>query len=183
MSSSNPIGTDNRFHNIGVAARNRNFEVLAKKALDVLSKDSSQDAMDRLAIQTDASELGRFIVTRNRSDIGAFKTSQVRNIGLTAPYMHDGSMPTLWDVMDHYNKGGEVNAFLDGGIEPLALTEKEVDQLVAFMFTLTDVRLDKDNRSEFERQRKIAATRRPFRDDAAAHRKVLTFERRVKGRK
>ena len=41
--------------------------------------------------------------------------------------MHDGSMQTLWDVMDHYNKGGEANPFLDGGIEPLALTEDEID--------------------------------------------------------
>ena len=107
-----------------------------KKALDVLTKDNSKEAMDRLAIQTDATELGRFIVTKNRSDIGAFKSSQVRNVGITAPYMHDGSLATMWDVIDHYNKGGEPNAFLDGGIEPLALTEKEVDQLVAYLATL-----------------------------------------------
>ena len=52
--------------------------------------------------------------------------------------MHDGSMDTLWDVMDHYNKGGEANPFLDGGIEPLALSEAEINQMVAFLFTLTD---------------------------------------------
>jgi cytochrome c peroxidase len=180
ISSSSPIGTDNRFHNIGVAARSRNFEELAKKGLQALAKDSSQDAIDRLALQTDLSELGRFVVTRNRSDIGSFKTSQVRNVGVTAPYMHDGSMQTLWDVMDHYNKGGESNPYLDGGIEPLALTEKEVNQLVAFLFTLTDVRLAQDNQAEFERQRLIAAKRRPFRDEQAANRRVLTFEQRRK---
>ena len=65
------------------------------------------------------------MVTHNRSEIGAFRTPQILNVGITGPYMHDGSMATLWDVMDHYNKGGEANPFLDGGIEPLALTEAE----------------------------------------------------------
>ena len=100
------------------------------------------------------SELGRFMVTRNEADIGAFRTSQLRNVGITAPYMHDGSMQTLWDAMDHYNKGGEPNHYLDGGIEPLALTEQEIDQLVAFMFTLTDGRF-----AELQRQRARAAAR------------------------
>lgn len=179
MSSSNPAGTDSRFHNIGVSARHQNFEQLAKQGLEALKKDSSKETIDKLALQTNLSELGRFVVTRNRSDIGAFKTSALRNVGITAPYMHDGSMATLWDVMDHYNKGGEVNPYLDGGIEPLALTETEVAQVVAFLFTLTDVRLDAQNKSEMERQRAIAQSRRPFRDDNAANRKVLQFEQRL----
>ncbi|HKU37067.1 MAG TPA: cytochrome c peroxidase, partial [Polyangiales bacterium] len=170
MSSSNPVGTDNRFHNIGVSARHQDFENLAKQALNALKQDASKEAIDKLALQTNLSELGRFVVTRNRSDIGAFKTSQIRNIGVTGPYMHDGSMATLWDVIDHYNKGGETNPYLDGGIEPLNLNETEVAQLVAFLFTLTDTRLDAQNRSEQERQRSIAAQRRPFRDDNAAAR-------------
>lgn len=179
MSSSNPIGTDSRFHNIGVSARHQDFEELAKKGLDALKRDASKETVDKLALQTNLSELGRFVVTRNRSDIGAFKTSQLRNIGVTAPYMHDGSMATLWDVMDHYNKGGEVNPYLDGGIEPLALSEAEISQLVAFMFTLTDVRLDAQNKSELDRQRAIAQQRRLFRDDNVANRKVLQFEQRA----
>lgn len=183
VSSSSPIGTDNRFHNVGVAARHRDFEGLAKKALEALAKDNSVDAIDRLSIQTDASELGRFLVTKNRGDIGAFKTSQIRNVGITAPYMHDGSLATLWDVMDHYNKGGEPNPYLDGGMEPLALTDKEIDQVVAFLFTLTDERFTQDNKAELERQKTIAATRRPHKDDAAANRKSLPFERRITGQK
>ena len=100
-------------------------------------------------------------------------------MGVTAPYMHDGSMPTLWDVVDHYNRGGEANPYLDGGIEPLNLTDKEVDQLVAFLFTLTDDRLADENRAEFARQREIAAVRRPFKEPALATRAVLPFERRL----
>jgi cytochrome c peroxidase len=183
ISSSLPIGTDNRFHNVGVSARHQDFEALAKKALGALAKDASKETIDRLAIETDLSELGRFTVTRNRADIGAFKSSQVRNVGITAPYMHDGSMATLWDVIDHYNKGGEPNPYLDGGIEPLALSEKEVDQLVAFLFTLTDLRFDADNKAEMARQRKIAAGKRPLRDEAAAMRKVLQFEQRAQGKR
>ena len=179
ISSSLPIGTDNRFHNVGVSARHQDFEALAKKGLAAIAKDSSKETLDKLAIETDLSELGRFTVTRNRADIGAFKTSQVRNVGITAPYMHDGSMATLWDVMDHYNKGGEANPYLDGGIEPLALTEKEIDQVVAFLFTLTDARFDADNKAEMARQKKIAAGKRPLRDEAAAMRKVLPFEQRA----
>jgi len=181
MSSSSPIGTDNRFHNIGVSARHKDFENLAKKALEALSKDNSKEAQDRFALQTDLSELGRFVVTKNRSDIGAFKSQQVRNVGITAPYMHDGSIATLWDVLDHYNKGGEPNPFLDGGIEPLALTETEINQVVAFLFSLTDSRFAEENKAEFERQKKLAATRRPLRDEAAANRKVLPFEHRLSG--
>ncbi len=56
--------------------------------------------------------------------------------------MHDGSLATLWDVMDHYNKGGVANPFLDGGMQRLGLTEPEIDDLVAFLFALTDARFD-----------------------------------------
>jgi cytochrome c peroxidase len=183
MSSSNPIGTDNRFHNIGVSARHQDFEQLATKGLQALSQGKSRESIDRLAIETDLSELGRFVVTEDRADIGAFKTSQVRNVGVTAPYMHDGSLQTLWDVIDHYNKGGEANPYLDGGIEPLNLTEAEVDQLVAFLFSLTDDRLASQNEAEKTRQATLAKTQRPFRDTALASRKVFPFEARLQGGK
>jgi cytochrome c peroxidase len=183
ISSLSPIGTDNRFHNIGVSARHKDFEQLALRGLKALSQNASKEGIDRLALETDMGELGRFVVTRNRSDIGAFKTQQIRNVGVTAPYMHDGSMATLWDVVDHYNKGGEANPYLDGGIEPLGLTSLEEDQLVAFLFSLTDERLEDQNSAEEARQRKIAAERRPFRDDDLANRKVLPFELRAKGQK
>jgi cytochrome c peroxidase len=181
ISSSSPLGTDSRFHNVGTSARHRDFVGLATKALAALEKDKSQEAIDRLSLETDASELGRFLVTRNRGDIGSFKTPQVRNVGVTSPYMHDGSMMTLWDVMDHYNKGGEPNPYLDGGMEPLALSEKEVDQVVAFLFSLTDERLADQNRAELDRQKKIAATRRPLRDVEASSKRRLPFERRLTG--
>ena len=178
INGSNPLGSDNRFHNIGVSARHQDFEGLVKKGLAALEKNDSKEALDELALQTDLSELGRFIVTRNRSEIGAFKTSQLRNVGVTGPYMHDGSLQTLWDVMDHYNKGGEANPFLDGGIEPLNLTEREIDQLVAFMFSLTDTRLASQNDAELARQKALAAKQRPMRNDTLATRREFLFEAR-----
>jgi cytochrome c peroxidase len=183
INRANPLGTDNRFHNIGVSARKQDFEQLAHKALAILKEDSSEEKLDELAITTDMSELGRFMVTKSYADIGAFRTSQLRNIGITGPYMHDGSLQTLWDVMDHYNKGGEGNTYLDGGIEALALSEKEIDQLVAFMFTLTDERFARQNDAEQARQRELATKQRPFRNDELAQRKVLMFEQRALGGK
>jgi len=181
LNPSNPLGTDGRFHNVGVSARKQNFEALTRRALEALKQEDSIEAIDRLALETEFSELGRFLVTKNQSDIGAFKTLQVRNVGITPPYMHDGSMQTLWDVMDHYNKGGEANPFLDGGIEPLALSEAEIDQVVAFLFTMTDDRLAQENQEQQKRQRDIARQRRPFRDNALALRRVLPFEQRATG--
>jgi len=183
MNPSNPLGSDNRFHNVGVSARHQNFEGLVKTALKVLEEGASEQKLDELAVGTDLSELGRFMVTRNRSEIGSFRTPLILNIGITGPYMHDGSMATLWDVMDHYNKGGEANPFLDGGIEPLALSEAEIDQVVAFLFTLTDVRFAAENQRQFELQKAIAKKQRPFRDEAMALRKTLPFEGRVMGTK
>ena len=177
MNPSNPLGTDNRFHNVGVSARHQDFDKLAKQALRALEEDPSEQKLEELALATDMSELGRFLVTKNSSDIGAFRTSLLLNIGITPPYMHDGSVETLWDVMDHYNKGGEANLFLDGGMEPLALTEDEINDIVSFLFTLTDVRFAEENRRQFSRQKAQAEKKRPLKDDDMAFRTKIAFER------
>jgi hypothetical protein len=95
-------------------------------------------SIDELAL-TDAaaSELGRFLVTRETKDLGAFKTPHLRNVALTAPYMHDGSEPTLASVIELYDRGGNANPYLDGGMRPLALTDQEKADLVALMETFT----------------------------------------------
>ena len=69
INPSNPLGTDNRFHNVGVSARHQDFEGLAKRALKAMEEDPSEQKLDELALSTDMSELGRFMVTKNRSDI------------------------------------------------------------------------------------------------------------------
>ena len=176
MSPSNPLGTDNRFHNIGIAAAHRDFGKLAAEAVQILQQDASDRKLDELALETEFGELGRFIVTHNIQDIGAFRTPMLLNVGITGPYMHDGSMKTLWDVMDHYNAGGDPNLFLDGGIEPLNLTERQIDQIVAFLFTLTDVRFAEENARMYREQFALSRKERPDRDTPVAERKVLSFE-------
>ncbi|MFQ5863554.1 MAG: cytochrome-c peroxidase [Candidatus Brocadiales bacterium] len=104
--------TDSKFHNIGVG-------------------------MDKTE-----PDLGRYEVTKEDKDKGAFKTPTLRNIALTAPYMHDGSEPTLEEVVDLYDRGGIPNAHLSGEIRPLKLTEKEKKALVEFLNTLTSSDLE-----------------------------------------
>jgi cytochrome c peroxidase len=81
---------------------------------------------------------GKERATHLPSDIGKFKTPTLRNIGLTAPYMHDGSMYSLMDVIRMHNAGGKPHPNKDPHIHPLQLTEDEQEELLAFLLTLTD---------------------------------------------
>lgn len=83
-------------------------------------------------------DAGRAKVVKDTKLTGAFKTPGLRNVALTAPYMHDGSLATLEDVMRHYNKGGKKSPHLDQQMKPLNLSEQEIQDLVAFMGALTD---------------------------------------------
>lgn len=137
------IFTDNRFHNIGQGINDIQADV-PKLAKEFLKAEATLSEVD-VKVLSDAktSELGRFAVTRRVDELGAFKTPTLRNIAVTAPYMHDGKLKTLKEVVEHYNNGGtneegdSVNDFLSGGIRPLDLSEEEIDDLVAFMEALT----------------------------------------------
>ncbi|HEX9348092.1 MAG TPA: cytochrome c peroxidase, partial [Gemmatimonadales bacterium] len=129
--------TDNDFHNIGIGTIRHDVVALARQA-EQLINSGDPTAIDRAAIQTDMSALGRFLITKKEPDIASFKTPDLRNVLATGPYFHDGSQETLWDVMDHYNKGdGLQNPYLDEDIQPLALTEGEIGDVVAFLASLT----------------------------------------------
>jgi cytochrome c peroxidase len=80
---------------------------------------------------------GRFVVTHNKEDWGAFKTPTLRDVARTAPYMHDGSLKTLDDVVEFYDKGGIANRNLDEKLKPLHLTVDEKRALVEFMKALS----------------------------------------------
>ena len=82
-------------------------------------------------------DLGRYEVTESLSDKGKFRTPGLRDIEYTAPYMHDGSMGTLEEVLEYYNEGGNSNANLDLSIQPLNLSSKEQADIVAFLKTLS----------------------------------------------
>ena len=85
---------------------------------------------------TNTVDLGRYMVTKNAEDIGAFKTPTLREIARTAPYMHDGRFKTLEEVLDFYNQGGIKNPHLDNLVIPLELTEQEKQDVVALLKSL-----------------------------------------------
>src|SRR5918996_759686 len=160
--------TDFDFHNIGIGILRHNVVPFARKAEQEIAS-GHLEAVDRAAIQTEMSVLGRFLITKKEADIAAFKTPIFRNILLTGPYFHDGSQETLWDVMDHYNKGdGLRDPWLDEDIQPLALTESEIDDLVAFLVSLTSPEYKELGAQELQRQQALARKSRPQRDTKRA---------------
>lgn len=82
-------------------------------------------------------DLGRYAVTKRDVDRGKFKTPTLRGVAQTAPYMHDGSLATLEEVVEFYNRGGGKNPHVDPFMEPLGLTQAEVQDLVAFLKALS----------------------------------------------
>ncbi|MGO9452975.1 MAG: cytochrome-c peroxidase [Candidatus Binataceae bacterium] len=159
---------DKDFHNIGIGIIRHNVVALAIKAQQFINSNNAR-AIDNAAIQSEMSVLGRYLVTRKEADIASFKTPTLRNVLITAPYFHDGSQATLWDVVDHYNKGdGTHNPFLDQDMQPLALSEADIDDLVEFMASLTSADYKEQGIKEFARQRAIAKINRPQRDTARA---------------
>lgn len=100
--------TDGKFHNLGVGVN----------------------------AEGDLTDLGRYDETKIESDKGAFKTPTLRNVAKTAPYMHDGSLRTLRDVVDLYAGGGNSNPYLDKEIKTIKLSGKERADLVAFLESL-----------------------------------------------
>jgi cytochrome c peroxidase len=135
--------TDNRFHNIGVGINRIQPETPRLAAEFLIAKAAGASVDKSVLSDPKTSDLGRFAVTTHFDEIGAFKTSTLRNIAVTGPYMHDGSLKTLRDVVKHYNQGGKsegdpsINPYLSGGIRPLNLSDQQMDDLVAFMETLT----------------------------------------------
>jgi cytochrome c peroxidase len=85
----------------------------------------------------DFTDLGRFGQTKIQADKGEFKTPTLRNVALSAPYMHDGSLKTLNDVVDFYAGGGNSNPYLDQDIKSLHLSAQDRADLVAFLESLT----------------------------------------------
>lgn len=83
-------------------------------------------------------DVGRFRLTNDSNDIALFKTPSIRNIALTAPYMHDGSIQTLEEVVEHYNAGGKNHKHQDKRVKQLHLTKTEQNDLVQFLKSLTD---------------------------------------------
>ena len=93
-----------------------------------------------LDTEQEMTDFGRELVTNNRNDRGQFKVPSLRNIAVSAPYMHDGRFSTLEEVIDHYASGVKNSASLDGflrGFE-FEISDQDKSNLIEFMNTLTD---------------------------------------------
>jgi cytochrome c peroxidase len=88
-------------------------------------------------VKGELTDLGRYVQTKVEADKGAFRTPDLRNVAKTGPYMHDGSLKTLKDVVDFYEGGGTSNPYLDKEIKELKLSAQDKADLVTFLESLT----------------------------------------------
>ncbi|MCK5944378.1 MAG: cytochrome-c peroxidase [Planctomycetes bacterium] len=137
-----PLLSDGNFHNVGVGFDRHDHQAIGREAFPkVRARDRDPSSADMAEIVGSYGELGRALISKLEYQVGAFRTPGLRNVALTAPYMHDGSIATLREVVEHYNRGGHANTWQDPQIRQLDLTPTQLDHLVAFLHTLTDTRL------------------------------------------
>ena len=132
---------DHRFHNTGLGyeasvGENQTGTTRVQLAPGVFAEISAE-AVDAVTQQRLPNDLGLYRVTEGPNDRWKFRTQTLRNIALTAPYMHNGQLDTLREVIDFYDRGGVPNDLLSPLIRPLNLTEEEKEDLEAFLHALT----------------------------------------------
>ncbi len=133
------VFTDHQLHNTGLGYRRsmrrdpEQQRVLVAPGV-YLNVDT---AIIRSVSEAPKNDLGLYEVTQKPEDRWKFRTPTLRNVALTASYMHDGSLPSLRDVVVFYNRGGEPNDLLSPLIRPLGLSAPELEDLVAFLESLT----------------------------------------------
>jgi cytochrome c peroxidase len=143
LNENHAVFTDHKFHNINVGFLRIEGDVYEMASAYAKAARNKDEVDIDVLTNKNTSELGRFAVDNQWAGLGAFKTPTLRNIAVTAPYMHDGSLKDLEEVVKHYNNGGAlkegdpINPYLSGGIRPLNLSDEQVADLVAFMKTLT----------------------------------------------
>jgi cytochrome c peroxidase len=142
LNTSFPFLTDGNYRNTGVAANFAGFDALSRLATPTGSHagapaDRGTSPRMTLEKQEGAAELGRFMVSDNALDVGAFRTPSLRNVELTAPYFHDGSAATLGDVIRFYNQGGNATPNRDWELQVINLSEAEQKDLIEFLKCLT----------------------------------------------
>lgn len=139
VSKNYALFTDNDLHNTGIgyaeAMKSPNEKQQVQIAPGIYVDVEAKIIQSVSGPQSN--DLGRYEVTQVPEDRWKYKTPTLRNIALTSPYMHNGSLATLNDVVEFYNRGGVDNENLDRLIKPLNLTDDEKEALTAFLFTLT----------------------------------------------
>jgi cytochrome c peroxidase len=131
--------TDDTFHNTGFGWKaaygddRSDIPVLIAPGTKVRVPKSIINSVSEIT----KGDLGRYEVTQDPADRWRYKTPSLRNVSLTAPYMHNGSLGTLTEVVEFYNNGGFPNPVLDPLIKPLGLSPLEVEHIVSFLDSLT----------------------------------------------
>lgn len=147
-SEDSALFTDNRFHDIGSGARRGGrHTVQLAPGVSVEIEDAALASVSEPA----ARDEGRFEVTGRSADKNAFRTPSLRNVALTAPYMHDGSLPTLESVIEFYRRVRLANLTEDARVSLLALSEQDQRALIAFLRSLSG-----DNVQELTSQARAA---------------------------
>ena len=139
ISSNHALFTDNSTHNTGIGyveamgktGNTQRVQVAAGVYVDVAASVIAAVA------ETKPNDMGRYEITQKPEDRWKYKTPSLRNIRLTAPYMHNGAFATLQQVVEFYNQGGMANENLDPLIKPLNLAAEEITDLTAFLESLT----------------------------------------------
>jgi cytochrome c peroxidase len=133
----NALFSDNRFHNTGIGYA-RSMGLPGKHRVQ-LAPDKFVEVEDKAldSFERPLPDVGRYEVTLDPADSWAYRTPGLRNVALTAPYMHDGSLATLEAVVDFYDRGGIDNPQKDPLLKPLGLSGTEKQALVAFLRSLT----------------------------------------------
>ncbi|MGI9264012.1 MAG: cytochrome-c peroxidase, partial [Gammaproteobacteria bacterium] len=134
-----PLFTDQGFHNTGIGYRSTAAGRAGRRSIPVAPGQRVQidtTLLDSVGGRR-AGDLGLYELTGNPADRWKYRTPSLRNVAITPPYMHDGSLPTLEAVVRFYVEGGVANEELDPLIGPLDLNEEEIAAIIAFLETLT----------------------------------------------
>lgn len=138
VQSEHALFTDDRLHNTGLgyeASMSRDSGTTRVQLAPGIFTELDNSVIESVS-RAKENDLGLYEVTEDPNDRWKFRTPSLRNVALTAPYMHNGSFHTLREVVDFYNQGGIPNELLSPLIRPLDLTESEIEDLLAFLQSL-----------------------------------------------
>ena len=145
IGSEDAFFTDNKTHNTGhgyASSMGQNELTTRVQLAPGVFVDVPREIIAEVDLKKKENDVGLYQVTQNPFDRWKYRTATLRNIELTAPYMHDGAFGTLREVIEFYNQGGIENELLSPLIKPLGLSSLEIDQLAAFLRSLTGDNVD-----------------------------------------
>ena len=136
ISENHALFSDGRFHNTGIGFANAMLSERDKAATLRLAPGVEVTPKVQFG-KPETSDLGRYEATGRAADRWLYRTPSLRNVAVTAPYMHDGSLPDLASVLDFYNRGAVPHAELDSRLRAMGLNQDQLDDLRSFLLALT----------------------------------------------